>query len=65
MLDFKTHIPSVFGPGLWLITTAAVPFLRAFLPQLSIYRNQLSIFPTATLPFVILSLEKKACSYPF
>jgi K+-sensing histidine kinase KdpD len=60
MLDFKTHIPSVFGSGLWLITTAAVPFLPAFLPQLSNSCNQLSIFPTATLPFVILSLEKKS-----
>jgi hypothetical protein len=41
---------------------AAIPELSTaeLLAQLSNFANQLSIFPTTTLPFVILSVEKKA-----
>jgi hypothetical protein len=41
---------------------AAIPELSTaeLLAQLSNSASQLSIFPTTTLPFVILSVEKKA-----
>src|SRR5437588_6491342 len=57
MLDSKSH-----SPQLPQETERPQP-LRLFnraLTQLSNFVIQLSIFPTTTLPFVILSVEKKA-----
>ncbi len=59
MLDSKSHSPEAFRAcG---SVCAAIPAFStaALLAQLSNFANQLSIFPTTTLPFVILTVEKK------
>ena len=59
MLDSKSHSPQLFAPAADVRAATAEPNLEV-IAQLSNSANQLSIFPTTTLPFVILSVEKKA-----
>jgi hypothetical protein len=60
MLDSKSHSPKLFARAAACCAATATFSTAELLAQLSNFCNQLSIFPTTTLPFVILSLEKKA-----
>jgi len=60
MLDSKTHSPMITSKSAVADCHTRALFLDAFLTQLSNSRSQLSIFPTATLPFVILFPRKRS-----
>jgi hypothetical protein len=58
MLDSKSHSPQLAVRAAAFARNTGT-FKRELLMQLSNFGCQLSIFPTTTLPFVILSVEKK------
>jgi K+-sensing histidine kinase KdpD len=60
MLDSKTHIPPAFLSGAVAKCHTSCEFLTRSQTQLSNSRSQLSIFPTATRPFVIIFPREKS-----